>query len=90
MSEIGCPPASNPSADTDHEAMQTKSSSPVGHIAGRTALPIIEAYFEINHLKGLLRQGWLRCGVEPAQCESVAEHSFGVAMLVRPSGAAED
>jgi putative hydrolase of HD superfamily len=61
--------------------MHTKAPPPVEHLAGRSTLPIIEAYFEINHLKGLLRQGWLRCGIEPARCESVAEHSFGVAML---------
>jgi putative hydrolases of HD superfamily len=30
-------------------------------------------------LKTLKRAGWLRCGVAP--CESVAEHTFGVALL---------
>lgn len=30
-------------------------------------------------LKTLRRAGWVRCGVEP--CESVAEHTFGVALL---------
>lgn len=36
-------------------------------------------------LKTLKRAGWQRCGVEP--CESVADHSFGVALLalVTPS-----
>jgi putative hydrolases of HD superfamily len=61
--------------------MHTKAPPPVEHLAGRATLPIVEAYFEINHLKGLLRQGWLRCGLDAASCESVAEHSFGVAML---------
>lgn len=32
-------------------------------------------------LKRLFRQGWLKRGVEEAECESVADHSFGVAML---------
>jgi putative hydrolase of HD superfamily len=36
----------------------------------------------LNHamkLKTLKRAGWQRCGVEP--CESVADHTFGVALL---------
>lgn len=43
--------------------------------------PLIQAYFELNHLKQLYRQGWLRRAISPAQCESVAEHTFGVALL---------
>jgi putative hydrolase of HD superfamily len=39
------------------------------------------AYVEINHLKQLYRQGWLRAGIPRERCESVAEHIFGVAML---------
>ncbi|MBL6981661.1 MAG: HD domain-containing protein, partial [Anaerolineales bacterium] len=38
-------------------------------------------YFEISHLKQLYRQGWLQRGVSPDSCESVAEHTFGVALL---------
>ena len=37
-------------------------------------------FFEIAaRLKTLDRAGWRRCGVDP--CESVAEHTFGVALL---------
>ncbi len=43
--------------------------------------PLIQAYFELNHLKQLYRQGWLRVGIPPERCESVAEHSLGVALL---------
>ncbi len=32
-------------------------------------------------LKRLFRQGWLKRGVAEADCESVADHSFGVALL---------
>lgn len=39
------------------------------------------AYVEINHLKQLYRQGWLRVGIPRERCESVAEHIFSVAML---------
>lgn len=35
----------------------------------------------LTHLKNLYRQGWLRVGIPEAQAESVAEHSYGVAML---------
>ena len=43
--------------------------------------PILSAYLEINRLKGIPRTGWLRRGVEPGDCESVADHSLGVAAL---------
>lgn len=45
------------------------------------ASPLVQAYFELYQLKQLYRQGWLRHGVPAQQAESVAEHSFGVAML---------
>jgi putative hydrolase of HD superfamily len=50
-------------------------------LPGKQVLPLIEAYFEFNHLKQLYRQGWLLRGVPPERCESVAEHTFGVALL---------
>ena len=43
--------------------------------------PRLRAYFQIIHLKTRLRRGWLRAGISPAQCESVADHSFGTALL---------
>lgn len=43
--------------------------------------PILELYLEFGHLKQLFRQGWLRRGVPEGRCETVAEHSFGVALL---------
>jgi 5'-deoxynucleotidase YfbR-like HD superfamily hydrolase len=61
--------------------MQTKAAPPITHLQGRRTLPLIEAYFELNHLKQLYRQGWLRVGLSKEKCESVAEHSFGVALL---------
>ncbi len=61
--------------------MQTKAAPPITHLQGRRTLPLIEAYFELNHLKQLYRQGWLRVGIPPERCESVAEHSLGVALL---------
>jgi putative hydrolase of HD superfamily len=35
----------------------------------------------IDGLKRLRRAGWRRCGVAESSCESVAEHTFGVALL---------
>ncbi len=61
--------------------MQTKAAPPIGLLQGRKTLPLIEAYFELNHLKQLFRQGWLRVGLPAARCESVAEHSLFVALL---------
>ncbi len=43
--------------------------------------PLLAAYVEINHLKQLYRQGWLRAGISREQCESVADHIFGMVML---------
>ena len=61
--------------------MHIKASLPINLLNGKNSLPIIEAYFEFNHLKQLYRQGWLQHGIEAKYCESVAEHSFCVALL---------
>jgi putative hydrolase of HD superfamily len=61
--------------------MKTKAPLPLERLPGKQVLPLIEAYFEFNHLKQLYRQGWLLRGVPPERCESVAEHTFGVALL---------
>ncbi|MEA2097330.1 MAG: HD domain-containing protein [Candidatus Cloacimonadota bacterium] len=42
---------------------------------------ILEVYFEIQSLKNLFRQGWLKKGIEKKFCESVADHSFSTTML---------
>lgn len=41
----------------------------------------LSAYYQAAELKRLYRQGWLKRGVSEAACESVAEHSFGTALL---------
>ena len=61
--------------------MQTKAPMPMPHWRAAQAAPLIQAYVEFNHLKQLYRQGWLQRGVPHARCESVAEHTFGVAVL---------
>ena len=61
--------------------METKSTQAIRHLDGKEALPIIEVFYEFNHLKALYRQGWLRHGISKEHCETVAEHSLGVALL---------
>lgn len=61
--------------------MQTKAAPAIPLLQGRRPSPLLEAYFELHHLKHLYRQGWLRVGIPPERCESVAEHSFYVALL---------
>lgn len=61
--------------------MHEKDTIPVDLLDSAKPVPLIEAWFEIVHLKQLFRQGWLRRGLDTADCETVAEHTFGTAML---------
>lgn len=61
--------------------MQVKAGNPLSLMGDEECAPLIAAYFELCHLKQLYRQGWLRRGVPPERCETIAEHSFGVALL---------
>ena len=61
--------------------METKRTQAIRHLDGKESLPVIEVFYEFNHLKALYRQGWLRHGVPKEHCETVAEHSMGVALL---------
>jgi putative hydrolase of HD superfamily len=60
--------------------MATKNPNPVSYLRGKNAHPLLELFFEINHLKQVFRRGWLR-KIPPENCESVAEHTFGTALL---------
>ena len=61
--------------------MKTKNRNPALLLKGKKVDPIIEFYFEFNHLKQLFRQGWLLNGLTQNQCESVADHLYGVTIL---------
>ncbi len=61
--------------------MRTKGGLPSESVSGKDLSPLLGLYFEINQLKQLFRQGWLRVGVPEDRCETVAEHSFAVALL---------
>lgn len=62
--------------------MQTKDANPSCHLRGKATDAMIELYFDLCHLKQIYRQGWLQRGIPALRCESVADHSFGVAVLV--------
>ncbi|OGK08518.1 hypothetical protein A2767_05470 [Candidatus Roizmanbacteria bacterium RIFCSPHIGHO2_01_FULL_35_10] len=61
--------------------MKTKNRNPALLLQGKKVNPIIEFYFELNHLKQLFRQGWLLKGIPENKCESVADHLFGTSIL---------
>jgi 5'-deoxynucleotidase YfbR-like HD superfamily hydrolase len=61
--------------------MEIKAENPAGLLQDKEYAPQMAAFFELCHLKQLYRQGWLRRGVPRERCESIAEHSFGVAVL---------
>ena len=42
---------------------------------------VLDVLRRASNLKWTKRAGWLRCGVANADCESVADHTFGVALL---------
>lgn len=60
--------------------MRTKGQNPAEKLASADN-PTLRAYLQAMQLKRLFRQGWLKRGVAEADCESVADHSFGVALL---------
>lgn len=48
---------------------------------GRDGEAPLRVYLRAMGLKRLFRQGWLKRGLPEAACESVADHSFGTALL---------
>lgn len=61
--------------------MKTKAGNPADEIPAPEIDPLVRFGLALAHLKHLYRQGWLRVGIPEDQTESVAEHSYGVAML---------
>jgi putative hydrolase of HD superfamily len=60
--------------------MKEKAGNPA-ELLDNNSSSVVRFYFELCHLKQIYRQGWLQRGIPPERCESVAEHSYGVAML---------
>lgn len=61
--------------------MEVKANNPITLLPLDPSQPFLAGFFELSHLKQLFRQGWLRRGIPNQRCESVAEHSFSVAVL---------
>lgn len=61
--------------------MLEKAPMPVELLEAGSATPLIETWYEVIQLKHLFRQGWIQRGISPENCETVAEHTFGNAML---------
>ncbi len=61
--------------------MFEKAAMPVELLDRSMSTPLIEVWYEIIQLKQLFRQGWIQRGIDPGSCETVAEHTFGNAML---------
>jgi len=62
--------------------MVTKSQGPDESMGlPESADPALVSYYRLMRLKRLYRQGWLKRGIPAELCESVAEHSFGTAIL---------
>ncbi|HAN09813.1 MAG TPA: phosphodiesterase [Clostridiales bacterium] len=63
--------------------MYVKDQDLYERFAGKSENSIINFYFRLNQLKNLYRQGWIQLKGEEfkEKCESVADHSFGLAML---------
>lgn len=61
--------------------MEIKAPHPERHADGFDLPALVRTYVHANQLKHLYRQGWLRAGVGRELCESVADHSYGVALL---------
>lgn len=67
--------------------MHTRGPAPLASLPpalqqdGSLAAVLIRLYFDFAQLKQLFRQGWLRKNIPVERCETVAEHTLGVAML---------
>ena len=59
--------------------MKIKNPHPGEFIDPHT--PLLRVMVEFSQLKNLYRQGWLKRSVPEGKCESVADHSLGVALL---------
>jgi putative hydrolase of HD superfamily len=58
-----------------------KAENPESYLSGEIIHPIKRVYFALIHLKHIFRRGWLLHDLPKDKCESVADHSFGVAIL---------
>lgn len=60
--------------------MRVKAPNPI-ELFPEAVDPRLKSQLQTMQLKRLYRQGWLKRGVPETECESVADHSFSVALL---------
>lgn len=65
----------------DTEGDTEKAPMPLSLLDGSVTDPLVRTWFEVVHLKQLYRKGWRDRGIDPLRCETVAEHTFGNAVL---------
>lgn len=58
-----------------------KEGIPVNLLDQENASTLITTWFEVVHLKQIYRKGWLQRDIPAAECESVADHCFGISLL---------
>lgn len=61
--------------------MQQKNINPLALFSGDKTDSLLKTAISLIHLKQLYRQGWVRKNIPPEKCESVAEHSYSVALI---------
>lgn len=61
--------------------MVSESNNLLSSLVDSVYSPEIKVFIELNHLKRIYRKGWLQRKIPITHCESVAEHTFGVAIL---------
>lgn len=64
-----------------HTGRMVKNRHPLLAVASRPSRSnLVSPFLEANHLKNVYRQGWLNNGIPAKKCESVADHSYSVAL----------
>lgn len=59
--------------------MKTRARHPAENTRQAPLPPLLKTLLEVNRLKNLYRQGWLR-HLPPEKCETVAEHTYATAL----------
>ncbi|AEJ18425.1 HD domain-containing protein [Gracilinema caldarium] len=75
-------PVAETGAELQPAEAQTASPPAKAHATATQATEaMLRSFIRMMDLKGLYRQGWLKRGVPENRAESVADHSFGTALL---------
>jgi len=72
---------SNKTTSSEAAGPAAGAPSPAAEALSPAAEAVLRSFIRMIDLKGLYRQGWLKRGVPEERAESVADHSFGTALL---------